>query len=169
MAWKRFGARGGPGDRSRGPVWRGVDGPVTITLPMAVHTLGSIVTGQERPTGGGGVEERRVEGCKKRALPAAAMGCPLLLSLFACPSPSSLTPSIIVHAAPWNESGSCRRTKRVEGEVPEPKRGLHQVTREEEEEGGGGGGVDGTKTSASARAGRCSHCEHISEVYHIRK
>jgi hypothetical protein len=55
--WKRCGARDGPGDRSPGPVWRGVDGPVTITLPMAVHTLGNIVTGQERPTGGGGVEE----------------------------------------------------------------------------------------------------------------
>jgi len=81
----------------------------------------------------------RVEGCKKRALPVAAMGCPLLLSLFACPSPSSLTPSIIVHAAPWDESGSCRRTKRVEGEVPEPKRGLHQGTREEEGEEEGGG------------------------------
>jgi hypothetical protein len=58
VGWEPCGAWDGPGDRSRGPVWRGVGEPVTITVPMAVHTLGNIVTGQERPAGdGGGGEE----------------------------------------------------------------------------------------------------------------
>ena len=54
MVLELFGAWGGPGVRSCGPVWRGVDGPVTICLPMAVHTLGNVVRGPEVPTGGCG-------------------------------------------------------------------------------------------------------------------